>query len=209
MDVSKTFDPYEVIGVITPGAVVALLLAIEWPELRDLMGTQGLSIGDLGLFILIAFVLGHLTQALGNVIDGLVWSAPGMPTMWVRSPRQTLISPRQRDQVQSKVATMEEVPVELATTKRVVWRSITSRMYTRVRSAGRSGRIDSCNRIYGMSRGLAAAFVAAAAWYWFKEPGLSVHFGVAVGLAIMAIYRMWRVSVHYARALFVEYVDLV
>lgn len=63
MDSSKAFDAYEVIGVITPGAVVTLLLALQWPEFRALLGQEGLSIGGLGFFVIVAFVLGHLTQA--------------------------------------------------------------------------------------------------------------------------------------------------
>src|SRR5579872_5786667 len=55
-EAAKAFDPYEVIGVITPGSVVALLIFIESPTFRGLLGREGLSVGDFGLFILFAFV---------------------------------------------------------------------------------------------------------------------------------------------------------
>lgn len=75
MDATKTFDAYEVIGVITPGAVVTLLMALQWPDFRTFLGQEGLSVGGLGIFVIMAFVLGHLTQALGNFIDGMVCPA--------------------------------------------------------------------------------------------------------------------------------------
>jgi hypothetical protein len=45
---AKTFDPYEYVAVIAPGAVVALGLATEWPELRSLLADRGLTVGASG-----------------------------------------------------------------------------------------------------------------------------------------------------------------
>jgi hypothetical protein len=208
MDSTKAFDAYEVIGVITPGAVVAMLLTQQWPEFRALLGSEGLSVGGLGFFVIAAFVLGHLTQALGNLVDGLVWAIPGIPTAWVRSPTQTLISPSQRDQIQAKVAVMEPNASDISKIDRRSWRSISGRMFARVNAAGRSGRIDVCNRTYGLSRGLAAAFLAAAAWLAFDAQALTTEALVAAALAAAAILRMRRAGIHYARSLFLEFVDL-
>lgn len=113
MDVAKTFDPYEVIGVITPGAVMAMMMAVQWPAFRTLLGAEGLSLGGLGMFLLAAFVIGHLIQALGNLIEGLFWLLPGMPSAWVRNPRQRLLSPAQRALLQSRVAAMESGVTDL------------------------------------------------------------------------------------------------
>lgn len=208
MDTSKAFDAYEVIGVITPGAVVTLLLALHWPEFRALLGAEGLSIGGLGFFVIVAFVVGHLTQALGNIVDACVWLIPGMPTAWVRSTNQRLISPNQRDQLQAKVTGMEPGITDISQIDRRCWRSVTGRMYARVQAAGRSNRVDTCNRTYGLSRGLAAAFVAAAVWLAFDAGAFTLEAGIAAALAIIAIARMWRSGVHYARSLFLAFVDL-
>lgn len=208
MDSSKAFDAYEVIGVITPGAVVTLLLALEWPEFRALLGQEGLSIGGLGFFVIVSFVLGHLTQGLGNIVDAAVWLVPGMPTAWVRSQKQALISMSQRGQLQAKVTAMEPDITDISQVGRRCWRSVSGRMYARVHAAGRSSRIDTCNRTYGLSRGLAAAFMAAAAWLAFDAGGLTVEVGIAAMLAVVAVARMWRSAVHYARSLFLAFVDL-
>lgn len=41
MEAPKAFDPYEIIGVIAPGTVLAVLLALEAPALRVLLVTKG------------------------------------------------------------------------------------------------------------------------------------------------------------------------
>ena len=48
MEGAKSFDTYEVVGVIAPGVVVTLLLALENPALRSLLGKDGLSVGGPG-----------------------------------------------------------------------------------------------------------------------------------------------------------------
>ncbi len=208
MDATKTFDAYEVIGVITPGAVVTLLMALQWPDFRTFLGQEGLSVGGLGIFVIMAFVLGHLTQALGNFIDGVVWLLPGLPTTWVRSPKQSLISSNQREQLQAKITAMEPAITDISQVDRRCWLNISGRMYGRVHAAGRSGRIDACNRTYGLSRGLAAAFVGAAAWFAFEAGGISSEMGISIALAVLACARMWRSGVHYGRSLLVAYIDL-
>lgn len=207
-DATKAFDAYEVIGVITPGTVVALLLALEWPDLRSLMGKEGLSIGDLGLFLMIAFVLGHLVQVLGNMIEDVIARTVGMPTSWVRSSKQSLITPGQRQALIAKIEAMEGRPVDLSKTDKTQWRSMMMRAYAQVRSAGRSGRIDTFSRTYGLFRGLSAAFIAAFTWYAFVHPDLRPHLVVLGTFALGSLWRMHRASKNYARSLLHEMIDL-
>lgn len=207
-DTAKAFDAYEVIGVITPGTVVALMLALEWPAFRVLMGTDGLSIGDLGLFVLVAFVLGHLIQAVGNLVEFVVWPFGGLPTNWVRAADQTIVSAAQRDLLKQRIGEMEGVAVDIAKCKRAAWRAMMSRAYGRVRAAGRSYMIDAANRTYGMCRGLTAAIAVSLVWYVvFGEGACAVILGLAAALAA-AVWRMRRAGTHYARSLLQTFIDL-
>jgi hypothetical protein len=208
MEVGKGFDPYEIIGIIVPGTVIALLLAVEVPLFRSLLGGQGMTVGDLGLFVLVAFVFGHLVQAFGNLVEPPIWLGAGLPTNLVLSPSQSLLSPAQRTSLQTEVEGMEGTAVDLATLSRAQWRSITTRAYARVRAAGRSHRIDIANRTYGLCRGLVAALSLALAWCVYSHRDQSA---LIAGLALMigaAIWRMRRAGLHYARALFLEFIDL-
>lgn len=205
---ARAFDAYEIIGIITPGTVVALLLAIKWPAFRQLIGDKGLSIGDLGLLLLVAFVLGHLIQAAGNLIEPLVWPVAGLPSNRLRSLKQTLVTPAQRDMLQAKVDVMEGVQRDIGQLDRSAWRSITTRIAGRIKAAGRSQQLDASNRAYGMCRGLSAALAVSLLWYAVLGPG--DHDGIVIlTLALVAaVWRMRRAGIHYARALTLEFIDL-
>jgi len=208
LDASKAFDPYEIIGVITPGAVIALLLVLESPDFRRLLVDKGFSVGDLGLFVIVAFVLGHMVGAFGSFVQAIVFPLNGLPTNWVRSPSQTLVTAAQRSALETKVTAMEGIPVSLATVERRAWRAIMLRAYSRVQSVGRSLRIDVQNRTFGMARNLAAAFALSLAWYVVMHRDQTQAIALLTVLVVAAILRMRRSGVHYARALIVEFIDL-
>lgn len=208
MESTKGFDAYELIGIIVPGTVIAVLLAVEAPLFRSMLGKNGLTVGDFGLFVLVAFVFGHLVQAFGNGLERAVWPRSGLPTNLVLNADQTLLSPAQRTALQTRVAAMEGDTGDLAALDRDVWRAITTRAYARVRSAGRSMRIDIANRTYGLCRGLVAALSLALFWCIYAhrtEPALLVALAAMI---VAAWWRMRRAGLHYARALFLEFIDL-
>jgi hypothetical protein len=207
-DPAKTFDAYEIIGVMTPGAVLALLMALRWPEFRALLGQDAVSVGGLGLFVVASFVIGHMVQAVGNLVETLFWALPGLPSTWVRSPNQTLLTTSQRHQLEAKVTALEPEITDLADVKRKAWLGVTARLYGQVSAGGRAGRIDVCNRTYGLSRGLAAAFLIGALWSLYDNRSLSPQALVFFGLTVVALYRMLRSGRQYARALFLAYLDL-
>jgi hypothetical protein len=80
---------------------------MEWPPFRTLVSEKDLSIGAFGLFVLVAFVLGHLIQGVGSVIEPIIWFPSGLPTNWVRSTSQRLVTPEQRSALEAAVAKME------------------------------------------------------------------------------------------------------
>jgi len=208
VEAAKSFDPYEIIGIITPGTVMTLLVATEVPIFRSMLGSKGLSVGDFGLFILVAFVFGHLVQAVGNMTERAVWPLSGLPTNLVRLTDQKLLSAAQCRELRMKVAAMEGEDAELNSFDKESWRSVTTRAFARVRNAGRSGRIDISNRTYGLCRGLVAALALTLGWCVYAHRD---HTGLLVALALMiaaAIWRMRRAGHHYARALFLEFIDL-
>lgn len=207
-DLAKSFDAYEVIGIITPGVVVALVLVVEWPSFRSILGEKGLSVGDFGLFVLVAFVLGHLVQALGNMIEPAVWLFLGRPTDQVRSPKQTLITQAQRGAVIKAIGVMEKVSVDIAKVDQAYWQAVTTRVSGRLKAAGRSGTIDVANRTYSLSRGLVASLLGCLAWYlMFHRDQPQVIVGLVIASAA-AVYRMRRAGIHYARYLYIGFIDL-
>ncbi|PVX30984.1 hypothetical protein [Sphingomonas pokkalii] len=208
METSKSFDPYEVIGIITPGTLVALLLASEVPLFKRFVNGDGLTVGDLGLFVMVAFVLGHLIQAFGNLVEAPVWLFRGLPSSYVRNAEQRLISPAQRKILDARLVAMEGESAKLDSVPYPVFRAITARAYTRVQAAGRSARIDTFSRTYGLFRGLVAASTLALGWSIFAHRGQTTLLIVLGVMLCAAVWRMRRFGEHYARTLWLEFIDL-
>ena len=205
---SSKFDAYEMIGVITPGSIVLFGLALLFPDLKALFFAQGFSLGDLGLFLVLSFVAGHLIQAVGNLLETAVWTAfGGMPTDWLIEKPEKLIHQTQIDRLRQAV--QSEFGCDLQQAEAAEWAPIVTEMYAAVQAQGDTGRIDSFNRTYGLMRGVTAALGLLAVialivtWPAWKPAAL-----VAVG-ALIAGYRMIRFGKRYGRELVVAYLRVV
>src|SRR5712664_2864678 len=98
---------YEQVGIIIPGTVLLFGLLFYIPMLKELLAKDGVSVGQLGVFVLLAYAAGHLVAAFGNGIEALMWKPMGgMPTDWITRPAQSLLSPEQITIVEEKVRTM-------------------------------------------------------------------------------------------------------
>jgi hypothetical protein len=71
---------YEQVGIVIPGAVFLFVTMFYLPELRNVLGKDGVNLGGLGVFVLIAYAMGHLLGAVGNLIEAAYWrtSAPSL-----------------------------------------------------------------------------------------------------------------------------------
>lgn len=208
MEISKSFDAYDVIGIIVPGSVMSVVLALQWQPFMQLLGNDGVSVGGLGVIIFASFVFGHLLQAGGNALEKIVWAWPRMPTDWVRKVPCPLISKDQLAQLQERVSQLEPGAGSLNAMSQAQWRHIVTRIDARVRDGGRAARIDVFNRTYGLFRGLATAFLICGIWYWIERRGPSVEALTALTLCALAVFRMWRYGVHYARCLCLAFIEL-
>ena len=205
----KKFDFYEFVGVLCPGAVVVFGLAKIYPTLAPLISKEcGASFGDLGFFVILSYVAGQLVQALGNIIEKLWWVCwGGLPSNWLRSKRERLLTKEQKDELRSKFEKLTGTHINsMSSLKKKEWFVITRRMYAIVNHAGRAGRIDIFNGNYGMFRGIAAAMIfliiASLVEIGWQHPRLYIFLGAAL---VLSLLRMHRFGVHYARELFVQF----
>src|SRR5882762_6453481 len=90
---SKNFSFYEQTGILIPGAALVFGLLFFFPEFRQLFFSDGVSIGGLGLFLLISYAAGHLAAALGNIMEAcLWWASGGRPSNWVIKDKNSLLA---------------------------------------------------------------------------------------------------------------------
>jgi len=203
----KTFDFYEFTGVLCPGVVVLFSALLIVPEFAPILRDQSVSVGDLGLFVVLSYVAGHLVQAFGNLLENVIWRLfGGMPTDWIRTRKHNLLTDDQTMTLKQRLS--NEISKPLADLTSGEWYAVTRYVYAMVANAGRSSRVDTFNGNYGLFRGLAAAFLfsdmmvlATLTFNWTTA-------AILLACALLAIARMRLFGVHYARELFIQFLRL-
>jgi hypothetical protein len=203
---------YEFAGIIAPGAVTIFGLSRIYPEIGLLIQDNKISFGEFGLLLILAYVIGHLIQTLGNLVETVWWGCwRGWPSDWPRSHAHSLLAPQQLSILPAKIraALNLDCPDDVSTLDRKHWFSITRQIYAAVKKAGQAERIDVFNATYGLFRGTVSALIviAAAAIFGKSSQALLLSIGCLVGIGL-GFFRMHRFGVHYARELFVQFLSI-
>jgi hypothetical protein len=207
----KSFDFYEFTGVLIPGVVVLYVSALIIPALSFISRDQTISIGSLALFVILSYVAGHLVQALGNLVERGFWKVlGGFPSDWSRTKKKFLLTDNQMAQLEDRVQEMlaHPTPRAILDFKKEEWFGITRQIYVAVQGTGKSHRVDTFNGNYGMFRGLAAAFLLCAVLSISNLPQGWKILTILFGCAALSLYRMHRFAVHYARELFLQFLQV-
>lgn len=206
----KQFDFYEFAGILLPGAIALVALVLLFPQWGTPTLIKDLGLGGLGVFLVLAYALGHLVQAVGNFVEWVWWKCwGGMPSDWVCKKPECLLAPQQSALLVERVRAQQGLSqFDIASAARHDWYAVTRQVYAAVAGAGRANRIDVFNGNYGLNRGLAAGFLVALVLMIVKGPAdWRLVVAVVIGLAL-SIYRMHRFGRHYARELFVQFLQL-
>lgn len=206
----RQFDFYEFTGILVPGAAALAGVLMLVPGFMPMSAVKDFSIGGFGLLVVLAYVAGHLVQAVGNLAEWLWWKAwGGMPTDWVRKKPTSLLAEAQAAMLPKVIAEqLKLADVDIRTTSREQWYSITRQISAAVDAAGRGSRAQTLNGNYGLNRGLAAALLVVLVVALTAKP---VDWAVLGGLSVaigLALARMHRFGKHQARELFVQFLQL-
>jgi len=208
----RNLDFYEFAGILVPGILVLVLLCCLYPSVLPLGVTKDSpSAGAFGILVVIGYGAGHLVQAVSNLLEPLFWGLfGGMPTDWLRKPKQMLISEDQarKIQVQAKLVFAYDAEKVISGLSHREWSAMVRQMYAAVQAAGRASRVDTFNGNYGMLRGLTTALLIGI----IALPGSPLRswpLALALfGACVLAAVRMRRFAMHYARELFVQFLVL-
>lgn len=208
----REFDFYEFTGVLLPGVIGLFGVSILFPEIRSFIWCKEFSLGDFGIAVLLSYAGGQILQALGNVIESIWWKfIGGMPSDWVRTSKRFLISEEQTELLEKILPSVLGInlskPIKELDKNR--WFSITRQMYAAIEKAERAKRVDIFNGNYGLNRGIASAllFVLALCIIYFGTTLWQIEIWLLLGFGV-ALYRMHRFGRHYARELFVQFLQL-
>jgi hypothetical protein len=203
----KKLTFYEQVGIVIPGAMLLFGLLFYFPALKDLLAKDGVTVGELGIFVLLSYASGHAVAAVGNLVENVLWRPlGGMPSYWITRARPTFISPAQIAQVEARLKSRLGLDVTIRGLDRRTGQTISAQIYADVMTHGKSERVDTFNGNYGLSRGLCAsalvlAVIAAVQRDWCATVGL-------IALAGIYLYRAHRFGVHYARELYLQFLLL-
>ena len=206
----KNFDFYEFAGILAPGVVLLFAVNLTHPQVTPFLAGQQISVGSLGLFVVLAYVAGHLVQGVGNLVEGAFWKAfGGMPTSWLVQQRECgYLNAQQLHALPKKVE--QHLGIGFGKPLRDLmdaeWSPTVRSIYASVQAAGRSGRVDIFNGNYGMLRGVGSAFLLAAVLCGAEQKWTLAL--LMIGCAGVAFVRMHRFGKHYARELFVQFLLL-
>jgi hypothetical protein len=199
---------YEQLGIVIPGSVLVFGMVLYYPAMQLLTAKDSFSVGELGLFVLIAYAAGHLIAAIANALEKLFWEIlGGMPTDWITRDPPALLSVPQVENVRSRLATRLNIQLDaIAGLDRKKWWPISRQIYADVAKNGKSDRIDTFNGNYGLNRGLAAACLVLAV-VALAHRDFMISMGLCAAAAIYA-YRAYRFGVHYGRELYLQFLVL-
>lgn len=195
-----TFDFYEYAGIIVPGSVLAFGAMWLAPEFRSLLGPEGFTFGELGLFVVLSYALGQLVQGLGNTVEWALWlPLGGLPNKRILDGETLTV--QQRTRLMSLLRADGMIGETL--TKSDAQAAIRE-VYARVAAAGNAARVDKFNGIYGMLRGLSTSLILLAVASAVMETDWSLVM-LAIFATIVSLRRMHRFGWHYGRELVVVY----
>lgn len=208
----REFDFYEFAGVLAPGTTVIMATAMIFPDKVSPILKTGLSLGDLGVITIMAYVIGHLTQAIGNGVECVWWWVRrGWPSDWIGQGRVGLLNKKQMDILENSIESrlgLGGIKLSKDNT-RAKWHPVTRQIHAVVAGAGKAARVEIFNGNYGLFRGIAAAMLVAFTMALIAAPktGWPVKSLILAAFAL-ALFRMQRFGKHYARELFVQFLSL-
>lgn len=208
----KELSFYEQAGLLLPGAILLFGLLLLIPELTPLFIDGGITIGGLGLFLLIAYALGHLVAAAGNLIEAVMWwPAGGKPTTWVPNPRRMrLLTATQHEALLAKVNARLGLGVTaIRGLPKREWEAHFGLLYRDVLNAGDCQRLETFNGNYGLNRGLAAALLALVAVAVIRQPENWLWYVTALAVAFAGYaFRTIRFGLYWAREVYLTFLLL-
>lgn len=205
----KDFSFYEFTGVIVPGSTLLLGMAVISDPLRQFLASDKFGAGQLGLFVVASYIIGHLVQGIGNVLENAWWAFRGMPSTWIRRQKVPFLNEDQLKRLRDVLTTLlGHDPGELTKLDVRTSRNITGQLYARLEKEGRVARIEIFNGNYGLFRGIAASLLVVTFVTIAKHGIWSQATLITSAILVVALLRMNRFGVHYASELYRQALNL-
>ncbi|MGR3510113.1 MAG: hypothetical protein ACU0CQ_11505 [Sulfitobacter sp.] len=202
------FDAYEFVAVIIPGALPTLAASLLIPEVAAVLSTEGVELGEFGIFLIVSFVVGHVVHMFGNGIEALEDRLGVGRSSLLFSPARRPVSPDQWVRFEQVLRARTNAPG--ADLSHETWFSTAREIYSQLNAEGRTRRLDIFTRTYGLCRGMVAGSLLTSLLILLLGGLVKWHLALLVfGLIAVPLYiRMRRFSALYAGELISQYLTL-
>ncbi|MBI5122544.1 hypothetical protein HZA75_01670 [Candidatus Roizmanbacteria bacterium] len=213
MDKSQLFEFYEILSLILPGSVMLYGLGKLFPQFMLFSTGSNFSAGEFGIFVIIAYAVGHIVQVFGGFVE-FVWKhLRGDPMDWIQNgSKKPLIFDHQVEKLEAKIAKqlgMSSEEFKLKNLSRKEWSNMIKQMRIAVEIYGHTERLDKFQAIYMMCRGLIAALFLLSLFSFFRTSPESWYLPYLLfGLAGILFYRMARFELNSVRELFIQFLQM-
>ncbi|MBU2535778.1 MAG: hypothetical protein KKD83_06400 [Chloroflexi bacterium] len=199
----RSVDFYEFVGVIVPGAIllVATGYLVDVGAAKEFLLPTG--VGNAVAYLVLAYVTGHLLQALGNWFENIYWKVwRGMPTDWPITRPEYVESEDWKKIIESYFGELYK------TGETKEWHHIIGQVRSTIYAANRATRLHIFNGNYGMFRGLVTTELLLMVFAWQSHYNLVFVYGILGVTLILSVARMHRFAIRYARELFANIAEL-
>lgn len=205
---SSSLDLYDILGIIAPGTVFLLGIAITFDASTLSKILIPKNFGYLGVYLILAYVAGHLIQTIGNLVEYLYWVWwNGKPTNWPVSRSDSNNSPEDIIEIISNI-TNQKLPDD-SKEREKTWKKMIAQTRSKIYKEGNPERLKKFNALYGMFRGLTASALVLLPFVWKgSQMNCYLAYYTLSLIIVFSLYRMHRFSQHYKKELFASARDL-
>jgi len=202
----RQFSLYDIVGVLAPGTIVVVGLAVLYPSIGGVLVHSHLSGGELGLVVLLSYVVGNIVAGLSSLLERPYWALRGgIHTVRAQENNGKILSVEEFECLQTKLRTARILngAETIGDIEADRWWGITRQVHAFLEGRKLTDRVQLFNAQFGMNRGIAMALLIILTM-------TIARFGIQpwkaelllAGCSAVSIYRMHTFSLHYAQTLF-------
>jgi hypothetical protein len=156
----KQFDLYDILAFLAPGTITLLGLMHYCRGRFDSLAPDKVSVGELGVFILLAYIVGNVIAGIGALL-GKKGVFGGLPTSQIKQNDGKVITTDEYTQLEqalrAKNLITETDTIQGMTDNK--WTAATRRIHSYLDTRGLTQRIEMFNAKFGLNQNLVIAFV--------------------------------------------------
>lgn len=198
---NKQLTYYEFVGVLVPSVILLYFSEIILSPAFDIELFDLAEIGESLVFLIVAYGIGHILHALGNIFESIIWwSVNGKPTNWITKPQRFF---RDLFDESDQQRILDKIKEDYSLVDNKDYGML---IYCKLHSLGKHERIDIFNGNYSLYRSLCVVFILlliessiVGMWLW------SI---VILVVLLLCHLRMIRFAKHYAKELYRSYLNL-